>query len=141
MRNNIVDCLEIGGEFHWTGVPPSPFLSWPSLHVFFALGRDALLAIWRMKKYKNTIKNHLFVPDYFCSEVTQFWKKKGIKVQQYEDDPRWIHPKWKTLNPVEGDFVLAVNYFGVYDGNIWREWRKKTHLSLQRHLEINCLKL
>lgn len=48
-----------------------------------------------------------------------------MKLRRYEDDPRWPHPRWETLNPGAGDWVLAVNYFGVRDGNPWTGWRQR----------------
>jgi hypothetical protein len=54
-----------------------------------------------------------------------FWEKAGIRIKQYEDDPRWPHPKWKSLNPAIEDVVLSVNYFGVRNGKVWQEWRKE----------------
>lgn len=116
--------MEIGGEFHWNGLPQEPFLRWPDPYLFLALGREAVLALWREKRNENTGKT-LFVPDYFCPDVCKFWTDNGIIIRQYEDDPRYNHPKWETLTPAHGDFVLAVNYFGVRNGVVWKEWHKR----------------
>ncbi|MDD2703139.1 MAG: hypothetical protein PHC33_03940 [Candidatus Omnitrophica bacterium] len=113
----------IGSEFHWSGLPEGPFLPWPIPHLFLALGRDAVCALWGMKKNKFS-RGVLFVPDYFCPDVCKFWKDSGIKIRRYEDDPRWPHPNWHTLTPARGDCVLAVNYFGVRDGSVWKDWLK-----------------
>lgn len=115
--------IEIGGEFHWDGLPKGPFLPWPESYLFLSLGRDAVLALRKRRKDEILAKT-LFIPDYFCPEVSKYWKDNGITIQQYEDDPRWPHPNWNTLTPARGDCVLAVNYFGVRDGSIWQDWYK-----------------
>jgi hypothetical protein len=115
---------EIGGEFHWLGLPAGSFISWPQPHVWFALGRDALLAIWRQHSRTN-YGCTLLVPDYFCSEVTARWEQAGVIIRRYADDPRWPHPDWDTLDPAPGDLVMAVNYFGVRNSNAWQEWHRK----------------
>lgn len=124
LGNKLSKSIEIGGEFHWNGLPKGPFLSWPSPHLFLALGRDTVLSLWREKR-SETVDRSFFVPDYFCPDICKFWKDNGIKIRHYEDDPRWPHPDWKTLMPAHGDFVLAVNYFGVRSGAMWKEWHKR----------------
>src|SRR5689334_10510311 len=109
--------LEIGSEFHWPGVPPGPFVAWPEPHAWYALARDAFLAILAERQ-----KAAVFVPDYFCEDVVEQWQRSGVFVRRYEDDPRWAHPRWETIDPREGDIVLAVNYFGVGDGSEWAKW-------------------
>jgi hypothetical protein len=116
--------VEIGSEFSWAGLPQGKFLPWPEPYLFLALGRDAVLSLWKKKNEKDSGK-HLFVPDYFCPEISKFWEINGIKIKRYEDDPRWPNPNWDTLNPAKGDFILAVNYFGVKSGTAWERWHKK----------------
>lgn len=116
--------VEIGSEFGWDGLPSGDFCAWPKPNLFLGLGRDAVLILWKMKKARN-LDRLLFVPDYFCPEVSKFWEDNGIKIKRYEDDPRWPYPDWATLTPDKGDFVLAVNYFGAKSGIAWKKWHKK----------------
>lgn len=112
---------EVGSEFHWAGVPRGPFLSWAEPQRMFASGREALLCIWSVLQNSNI--NSLFVPDYFCNEVVMWWEKQGITIRRYVDGPHLNSPDWETLHASQGDAVLAVNYFGVRDGTVWKKWR------------------
>jgi hypothetical protein len=125
-----IKSVEIGSEFSWDGLPAGNFCSWPSPRLFLALGRDAVLILWNIKKERNSDRL-LFVPDYFCPEISKFWQNNGIAIRRYKDDPRWEHPDWTTLTPDKGDFVLAVNYFGTREGFPWSDWhRKNSHVIL-----------
>ena len=119
-----IETIEIGGEFQWANLPEGPFLPWPKSHLFFASARSAILSLWKEKSSK-IVDNSFFIPDYFCPNTYTFWKEKGIRIRQYEDDPRWSHPNWDTIASDSGNFVLAVNYFGIRNGTIWKEWHKK----------------
>jgi len=125
--------LEIGSEFHWTGVPCGPFLSWPEPYRLFASGREALLSLWRVLQGDNI--NILYVPDYFCGEVATWWEQKGITIRHYSDGPSMTSPAWETLTATHGEAVLAVNYFGVRDGAVWEEWshRNKGVVLIEDH--------
>lgn len=118
---SLVETYEIGSEFHWTGVPKGPFLPWPEPHRTFASGREALFSVWRILQNGNM--NLLFVPDFFCDEVVTWWEKQGIIICRYVDGPHMASPVWESLTASQGDAVLAVNYFGVRDGNIWEKWK------------------
>jgi len=111
---------ELGGEFHWAGMPPGPFLSWPKPAVWFSLGRHAVLRLLEKPGERRT----LWLPSYFCREVVQAWSV-STSIRFYEDDPRLSHPKWETITPEPDDFVIAVNYFGMRDGAPWTEWSSR----------------
>jgi hypothetical protein len=115
---------EWGSEFHWSGIPEAPFLAWTQPHTWFASGRDALLAIWRQRQNSLPAAT-LFVPDYFCADITAHWRTAGISVALYADDPRWPVPDWASLTPQPGDMVLAMNYFGVRDMQAWYDWHRQ----------------
>lgn len=108
---------ELGSEFHWQGLPKGPFLSWPEPAVWYQLGRHAVLALLA----KLGEPRVLWLPRYFCQDVTRAWTKKG-EARYYDDDPCRRHPDWATLNPKANDIVIAVNYFGMRDGSPWAEW-------------------
>jgi len=115
---------EIGGDFYWSGLPDGPFIPWPQPGTWFALGHSTVLAIWHQYSSESPNRN-LWVPDYFCPEVTGAWRGAEVRMRYYSDDPRWPHPDWDTLSPMPGDLILAVNYFGVRAGDAWQAWHRE----------------
>ena len=121
---------EIGSEFHWMGLPPGPFVPWPEPASWYLLGRHAVADLLRFLPAQT---RRLWVPSYFCHDVTKYWED-FVQVRNYVDDPRLPKPNWSTLQPAPGDVVLAVNYFGIRDGGSWRYWReRKTCILLEDH--------
>lgn len=112
---------EVGGEFHWMGLPPPPFIPWPKTASWYLLGRHALVALLQSLRKSS---GRLWVPSYFCFDVADYWRT-FIEVHTYRDDPRRAEPDWSTLQPKAEDIVIAVNYFGVRNGEIWRGWREQ----------------
>jgi hypothetical protein len=115
------DRWEVGGEFHWMGLPPAPFIPWPDQASWYLLGRHALVALLQSLPPGQ---RRLWVPSYFCFDVSDYWRS-FIAVATYRDDPRRADPEWSTLQPEATDIVIAVNYFGVRSGKSWREWRQR----------------
>lgn len=113
---------EVGSEFHWQGIPKGPFIQWPKPHIMYSTGREALLGISQV--LQNEFSKILFVPEFFCNEVIKWWMKQGITVRHYIDGPHLKEPVWETLNLSKHDAVLAVNCFGIRDGNVWKQWQK-----------------
>lgn len=111
--------LEIGGDYHWAGLPPEPKLPWPEEATWYALSRHAVLELWN--RLENT--GSLWLPSYFCYHIAGWWEKRGIKLRAYDSDPRDAGPRWESIGAQSGDFVLAVNYFGASSGAGWGEWR------------------
>src|SRR4051794_14716783 len=97
------DRWEVGGEFHWMGLPPNPFLPWPEPARWYLLGRHALVAL--LQVLPQGVRR-LWVPSYFCFDVSDSWKKY-FQVLTYADDPRRREPDWSTLQPAPADVVLA----------------------------------
>jgi len=114
------DRWEVGGEFGSESPDTGECEPWASNHVRFALAQHALIAIWRSLSASQPV---VWVPNYFCSPVVEVLSSAGAAIRTYADDPRWSRPRWNTLTARAGDFVLAVNYFGVRDGTAWREWQ------------------
>ncbi|MFY9938418.1 MAG: hypothetical protein WAK33_16185 [Silvibacterium sp.] len=115
------DRWEVGSEFHWMGLPPAPFVSWPEPAAWYLLGRHAVADLLGTLP---AISRHLWVPSYFCQEVAEYWRGFA-QITIYADDPRWPEPEWSTLRPAKDDVVLAVNFFGVRSGEPWQHWREK----------------
>ena len=115
------DRWEVGGEFHWMGLPPGPFIPWPEAASWYLLGRHALVALLQSLP---PVPRRLWVPSYFCFDVAEYWRA-FIEVAPYFDDPRRADPEWSTLQPKAADVVIAVNYFGVRSGKNWQSWRER----------------
>jgi len=115
------DRREIGSEFHWMGLPQAPFISWPEPAAWYLLGRHAVADLLRNLP---AISRRLWVPNYFCHDVTEYWRDFA-QIAMYVDDPRRPEPDWSTLQPAKNDVVLAVNFFGVRASQPWQHWREK----------------
>ena len=115
------DRWEVGSEFHWCGLPASPFLGWPRDVRWYMLARHAIAALIGMRA---TLRPTLWLPSYFCPEVAEACRL-FCDLREYSDDPRWTEPKWSSLRPGSSDFVLAVNYFGVREGGARQHWRER----------------
>jgi hypothetical protein len=71
----------------------------------------------------------LWVPDYFCHDVTAYWRRHA-RIRLYRDDPARREPDWATLRPQAGEMVLAVNHFGVREAAPWRRWQRSSEALL-----------
>lgn len=112
---------ELGSEFHWMGLPPAPRLPWPRPARWYLLGRHAITALL---DHLAKTRPRVWLPSYFCHEVLAC-SRMQCEVLEYRDDPRWPEPEWSSLFPKPTDIVVAVNYFGVRSGEVWRNWRNK----------------
>jgi len=117
---------EIGSDFHWDGPFPPPLLPWPENSRWYMLARHALASILRALSDREP---KLWLPSYFCGEVSQFCRQ-WCELREYRDDPRWPEPDWATLAPAADDVVLAVNYFGIRGDLNWRDWRERNQCIL-----------
>lgn len=117
------DRWEVGGEFERHDAPPGSRLPWPEPHRMYGLATHAVMVLW--DTLPAIARRTLHVPEYFCPEVVTAWRRHGIEIREYSDDPRLVEPVWSTLVPREGDVVLAVNFFGVRSGEHWTHWRRR----------------
>jgi hypothetical protein len=114
---------EIGSEFHWMDWPETGSIAWRAPNTFYSLGREAVYGVWEILKASQGIRR-LFVPDYFCHEVSRSWIARGIQVRYYFDNPSLAHPRWDDLRDAgPQDLVLAVNFFGIRSQGPWIDWR------------------
>ena len=111
---------ELGSEFHWHNLFRPPLLSWPEEARWYMLARHALTSLLTECSCARPM---LWLPSYFCGEVTDFCRPY-CSLREYRDDPGWPEPDWDSLQPEPQDFVLAVNYFGIRDGLRWKHWRE-----------------
>jgi hypothetical protein len=100
-----------------------PWLVWPDGAVFFSTGRIALLRAVE-NCGESGFRGDLHVPSYFCPEVITYLQKAGIRTNTYDDSPLRGEPEWSTIACRAGDIVLALNYFGVREGTLWRRWQQ-----------------
>lgn len=105
---------EVGGFFEQCELPHGETNPWPQPSVFFALARHVVPGIVRVNK---SIRR-LWIPEYFCPEVTRHWSEV-IETISYLDYPGRPEPDWKTLQPGKNDLVVAVNYFGMREKESW----------------------
>ena len=117
---------EVGGEFHWMGRAPGPFVAWPMAGIWYLLGRHTVAALLQSLRLHA---RRLWLPSYFCFDIKQFWKQFS-DVVQYHDNPLRAEPDWATLRPDPYDLVVAVNYFGARAQEPWRKWRNRNECVL-----------
>jgi hypothetical protein len=111
---------ELGSEFHWMGLPASPFLEWPRPANWYMLARHAIADLLRVLPGD---RKTLWLPTYFCPEVAETCRDICL-FREYRDLPDWNEPDWDSLRSSPGDVVLAVNYFGVRQGKPWARWHQ-----------------
>jgi len=90
------------------------------------LARHAVAALVQMKSANSPT---LWLPSYFCPEVADCCGRY-CQIREYRDLPHWDGPDWKSLQPEAHDIVLALNYFGIRDGEPWKKWREQAHCVL-----------
>ena len=87
----------------------------------FSSGRDALL---RALKQASTAKSKIFIPDYFCPWIIKSIRESfGERLLLYADYPNNPTVDFNSLNPQPTDIVVAVNFFGTRDMQIWADWK------------------
>ena len=89
------DRWEVGGEFHWMGLPPAPFIPWPDPRAGTYL--EDMLDLRSLQSLPKESRR-LWVPSYFCFDVADYWRS-FIEIATYRDDPRRAEPEWSTFNP------------------------------------------
>ena len=83
-------------------------------------GRAALFRIGALLRRRAA----LWVPSYFCPSIKRALGN-FFDMRNFDDFPSEPAPRFDTLNPAPGDFVLCVNFFGLRDPEVWRQWRKR----------------
>ncbi len=104
---------QYGSEFHWPDCdapPAAPLL--PPDAVLYGSGRDALRALVRHGMRHRAWKR-LWLPSYFCPQVTEAMRACGVRILYYEDMPTRRAPALSGSEFRPGDVLLLVNYFGL----------------------------
>ena len=96
----------------------------------YADGRQALIHLYQTQGWER-----LWVPEYFCYEVVESLKQKGLNLRFYEDYPDYGNDS-RTLQSLQKhgyfkpkDAILRVNYFGT------RSYRSPEKLSVAAVVE------
>ncbi len=110
---------EYGSEFPLMQLRGAPSVTLPEPARWYSLGRHAVRAL---APYSS---GRLWLPCYFCPEVTSYWAQ-NFRIERYCDTPQRQAPDWSTLRPATSDLVVAVNFFGARDMSCWSAWRQGT---------------
>ena len=104
---------EVGGDFEWVDFPDEESFNWVDRRLWFARGRDAVVALFQ--RLPSSDRGRLFLPTYFCQDVAASFRRAGIETLLYEDSPELKRPEFVHDTPTGRDFVHIVNYFGLQD--------------------------
>ncbi len=101
----------------------NPFFETPQGFEFFSCARAAFAAVSKEIKAERGGKVPVLrVPDFFCPAVSEFLSAH-FDVRHYAENP---HTLSGALPKVEdGDCVLAVNFFGLFDSEKWARFAEK----------------
>ncbi|MGH2559893.1 MAG: DegT/DnrJ/EryC1/StrS aminotransferase family protein [Thermomicrobiales bacterium] len=114
---------EVGSGFEWrddTCDDPNAATLLPPGHVLFSSGSGALLALVRHHGGRSA-RPVLHLPSFFCMKVAARLRA-AFDLAWYQDEPAAPQPHFDSLRPAPGDWVLAVNLFGIRTGKAWTEW-------------------
>ena len=116
---------EIGSDFNAVSDSLCSLDAWPSKALFLASGRSPVLLL-------NSLlaERVLYYPDYFCWDVIEFWKAHGIKTKAYRVffADNQIKVDFSTVS--DAGAVLAVNFFGCDNGNLWKRFKSDNDVLL-----------
>ena len=97
------------------GIPDAELLS---------SGRAAIFEIARhLAKRTGKDRPVLHIPEYLCPALTEFIEKY-FDVRRYFDAPGFDSPRFDTIQAKPQDAVLAVNFFGHFNSEAWRDWKE-----------------
>jgi hypothetical protein len=114
---------ELGSEFHWSDTflaKSTQDNTWPSHFELFSTACSALISLrYSLCSRSEIPKIHL--PTFFCMNVVSRLQPH-FQICWYRDRPIEPAPDFSSLQPQAGEFVLAVNLFGLRSQPIWQEW-------------------
>lgn len=101
--------MEFGSDFHYIQDyrGDNAFFRHYSEAHFYASGRHALEALYKQQNWKR-----IWIPDYFCYEVVNYFLSNGLNIVFYNDNPIMDRKEYTGLDFQDGDALLRVNYFG-----------------------------
>ena len=101
---------EFGSDFHYIDIVTPVNHHLLDNCIFFAYGRHPLLAVLINNKFKR-----VWLPEYYCYEVVDYLRNKGIEIAFYFDNP-FCDVQDLAFNDIrfrEGDVLLRINFFGL----------------------------
>ena len=114
MDQTKIQYREQGSDFHWITYQKAPLkvLPWTDKCIWGGSGRDLFRLL-----LKHGIHAHgwrrLWIPAYFCNDVTCALLKTGIDVAAYPYGPEDIDSPLTKIDFLPYDVLLVVNYFGI----------------------------
>src|SRR5438093_10888592 len=105
--------VEYGSNFHWLSYQPKRTSHpWNGTATRFASGRAALCSLLAYGKQTFGWRT-VWLPTFYCHDVTRAVRSAGFQVKLYSDDPLRVHwdteaPRWKRQ-----DAIVCVNYYGI----------------------------
>lgn len=125
---------EQGSDFHWMTyqkeVPKT--LPWTNECIWGGSGRDLfrLLLKHGMQTYDW---RRLWIPAYFCKEVTSAILETGIDVAVYPYGPADEGSPLEKIDFLQHDVILVINFFGISKRIKYRSDQRKTITIIENH--------
>lgn len=111
--NGPLDRWEHGSEFHWPSFEPASNKELPWVDgSLYGSGRDALRALISYGIAERGW-SRIWLPAYFCGDVTDAIASTGIGIALYPDGPEDDEPRVDEDAFRRGDVLLEVDYFGL----------------------------
>lgn len=124
---------EHGSDFHLLdyGSAVRTESPWKSAYTLSGSGRDSLRKLLRHGR-RSCGWGKLWLPSYFCSDVTRAAKAEIPSVAIYDDWPEQSGPT-EIKDATAGDIVLRVNYFGLRGPTTARGLQKQGLTVIEDH--------
>jgi hypothetical protein len=112
---------EVGGDYHYQDIKEDNYIPWPKDSIFTATGRMPIVLL-NNTFFKGRV---LHIPNYFCEDVVDFWLENEVVIKRYNVDPINSRPEIGLIDAVDGDMVLAVNFYGLGEPEFWNHWKQE----------------
>jgi len=125
---------EQGSDFHLMTYSKtvSKAMSWPKESVWCGSGRDALRLLLRNGRQANGWRR-LWIPAYFCNDVTRAILTTGIDVAVYPHGPEDTACCLECIDFLPHDVLLVVNFFGTSKRMEYRDIQRKVTAIIEDH--------
>lgn len=134
MAKMISECWEQGSDFHWMTYQKEvlKLLPWANECICGGSGRDLfrLLLKHGMQTYDW---RRLWIPAYFCKEVTSAILETGIDVAVYPYGPADEGSPLEKIDFLQHDVILVINFFGISKRIKYRSDQRKTITIIEDH--------
>jgi len=125
---------EQGSDFHWISYKKNPTKTapWADTCVWGGSGRDLFQLLL---KYGMQIHGwrRLWIPAYFCNDVTRAILTTGIDVAVYPHGPEDTACSLRCIDFLPHDVLLMVNFFGISKRMEYRDIQRKVTAIIEDH--------